>query len=136
MKITGACHCGAIAYEAILDPDRVGICHCADCQALSASAFRTVGIVPAADFKLVRGKPKEYIKVGDSGNRRIQAFCANCGSGLYATDADSDPKAYNVRLGTAEQRSELAPAFECWRQSALPWLAESDTPKKFEQNPG
>ncbi|MDQ3188264.1 MAG: GFA family protein, partial [Pseudomonadota bacterium] len=32
MKIQGACHCGDISYEAVVDPARVSICHCADCQ--------------------------------------------------------------------------------------------------------
>ena len=49
MKIDGGCHCGAIAYEATIDPSRIGICHCIDCQILSGTAFRTAVRVPAAD---------------------------------------------------------------------------------------
>ncbi len=135
MKITGECHCGAIAYEAELDPKKVGICHCSDCQALSASAFRTLAIVAADTFSIKKGSPREYVKVGDSGNRRAQAFCPECGSGLYATDADDDRKAYNIRMGTVHQRRDLAPRFECWRQSALPWLPEITTTRKFDKNP-
>lgn len=136
MKISGHCHCGEIAYEGELDPQKVGICHCADCQALSGSAFRTVGAVAGNAFRIVKGKPKEYVKIGDSGNPRIQGFCGNCGSALYATDTGAAPKAYNVRLGTCDQRHELAPRFECWRQSALPWLPEHADTAKFDQNPG
>jgi hypothetical protein len=136
MKIDGQCHCGEIAYEAEFDPDKVGICHCADCQALSASAFRTVAIVAAEAFRLTRGTPKEYVKLADSGNRRVQAFCPNCGSGLYATDEGERPKAYNLRVGTVRQRADLVPRFECWRQSALPWLPENKATKKFDRNPG
>ena len=54
MKITGECHCGSIAYEAEIDPAKVGICHCADCQTLSASAYRTVAIASAESFKLTK----------------------------------------------------------------------------------
>ena len=54
MKIDGACHCGAIAYEAELDPEKVAICHCDDCQALSGSAFRTVAPVRAEAFRAIR----------------------------------------------------------------------------------
>ncbi len=131
MKITGQCHCGDIAYEATVDPEKVGICHCTDCQALSASAFRTIAVVPAADFRLTRGHPAEYIKTGDSGNPRVQAFCGRCGSGLYATDPGESPKAYNVRLGTADERHALAPRFECWRKSALPWVTKCPGAKSF-----
>jgi len=136
IKITGGCHCGKISYEGVLDPEKVGICHCADCQALSASAFRTIGVVAGDTFELLKGTPKIYIKVGDTGNRRVQAFCPNCGSGLYATDEGENPKAYNVRLGTVDQRSTLSPTFECWRQSALPWLPSIEETEKFNQNPG
>ena len=40
MKVDGACHCGRITFEAEIDPERVRICHCSDCQVLSGSAFR------------------------------------------------------------------------------------------------
>jgi hypothetical protein len=42
MKIDGRCHCGYITYQAEIDPEKVMICHCTDCQTLSGSAFRTV----------------------------------------------------------------------------------------------
>lgn len=136
MKISGQCHCGDIAYEAELDEQKVGICHCADCQALSGSAFRTIGMVAGDAFKIVKGEPKKYVKVGDSGNPRVQAFCANCGSALYASDTGDTPKAYNIRMGTADQRHALAPHFEAWHQSSLPWLPDNTHTKKFDQNPG
>lgn len=42
MKVTGQCHCGAIGYEAEIDPARVSACHCTDCQRLSGSAYRVL----------------------------------------------------------------------------------------------
>lgn len=135
MKVSGACHCGEITFEAELDPSKVGICHCSDCQALSASAFRTIAIIPAADFNLTRGIPKEYVKIGDSGNGRIQAFCGNCGSGIYATNADGPPITFNIRLGTLEQRLKLTPQFECWTHSSVPWFSGISGSKKFGGNP-
>ena len=135
MKIDGTCHCGEIAFEAELDLDKVGICHCSDCQHLSASAYRTFAIVEGGTFKILRGSPKEYVKTGDSGRRRIQAFCGNCGSGLYSTDVSDDPKKYNIRVGTVRQRDQLVPKFECWRQSALHWFPELDHTMKFDQSP-
>ena len=58
MKIDGGCHCGDITYEAEIDPETVGICHCTDCQALSASAFRTFVMAPEDDFRILSGDPK------------------------------------------------------------------------------
>lgn len=37
MKVDGGCHCGRIAYEAEIDPAGVLVCHCTDCQTLSAA---------------------------------------------------------------------------------------------------
>ncbi|MDU8910751.1 GFA family protein [Aestuariicoccus sp. MJ-SS9] len=135
MKIDGTCHCGAIVFEAELDPERVGICHCTDCQALSASAFRTIAMVRDEDFRLLKGTPQEYVKTGDSGNRRIQAFCGTCGSGIYATGVGDGPKLYNVRLGTVRQRRDLVPRFECWRKSALNWQPAVEGARLFDENP-
>jgi hypothetical protein len=100
MKITGGCHCGAITYEAEADPANASICHCTDCQQLTGAAFRTSIRADLGTFKILTGEPKIYVKIGDSGARRAQAFCANCGSPIYATAAEgSEPKSYNIRLG-------------------------------------
>ena len=40
MKVDGQCHCGAITYEAQVEPNTIQVCHCADCQRLSGTAFR------------------------------------------------------------------------------------------------
>jgi hypothetical protein len=40
MKTDGGCYCGEITYEADVDPDRVFICNCTDCQRMSGSAIR------------------------------------------------------------------------------------------------
>ncbi|MDO9306612.1 MAG: GFA family protein [Mesorhizobium sp.] len=122
MKIDGGCHCGAIAYEAEIDPDMVSICHCTDCQTLSGTAFRVVIFASEENFRLTRGTPKAYVKTAESGNRRVQAFCAECGSPIYATSADVGPKSYGIRVGTARQRADLKPRRQIWHRSAAPWL--------------
>ncbi len=133
MKIDGGCHCGEITYEAIADPEKVFICHCTDCQALSASAFRTVVGVPEADLRILSGEPKIYIKTGDSGAKRAQGFCSACGSAIYATSVGEGPKVYGLRLGTARQRAELTPKKQIWFRSALHWLPGLDSIPKVEK---
>ena len=97
MRIQGGCHCGAVSYEAEADPEKAGVCHCTDCQTLSGSPYVAYIQVPAATFRL-KGTPKVYIKVAESGNRRAQAFCPECGSRLWAA-AEKDTPVYNLRLG-------------------------------------
>ena len=69
MKVDGGCHCGNIRYEAEINPGKVVICHCTDCQTLSGSAFRTVVPTIEGTFRLLSGAPKVYVKIGESGNK-------------------------------------------------------------------
>src|SRR5687768_6763235 len=78
MKVDGSCHCGNIRYEAEVDPAKVVLCHCTDCQTLSGTAFRTVVPTSEGTFKLLAGTPKAYVKTGESGNKRVQTFCPDC----------------------------------------------------------
>ena len=133
MKIDGGCHCGEITYEAEIDPEKVGICHCTDCQALSASVFRTFLPVPEDNFRILSGEPKIYVKTGDSGAKREQSFCPECGSAIYSTSAGEGPKVYNIRLSTARQRAELTPKNQIWFRSAPHWLPDLDSIPKVEK---
>ncbi len=122
MKVDGRCHCGRVTYAAELDPAAILVCHCTDCQTLSGSAFRTVALTKPGGFRLLSGELKTYVKVAESGARRLQRFCPECGSPIHATSDGAEPKVYSLRLGTCTQRAELKPVGQIWCQSALPWL--------------
>ncbi|RVA60582.1 GFA family protein, partial [Mesorhizobium sp. M7A.F.Ca.CA.001.08.1.1] len=94
MRIDGGCHCGAITYEAEVDPEKTTICHCTDCQQLTGTAFRLTVPAPESNYRITKGTPKVYIKIVASGAKRTQAFCADCGSHLYATSVGDGPKVY------------------------------------------
>jgi len=141
MKITGSCHCGAIGYEAEIDPASVCICHCTDCQTLSGSAFRTVAFAPEHSFKLLKGTPTVYVKTADSGNKREQTFCSACGSPLYSRAADrpiatappppgAPVRMLGLRVGAIAERGQLVPKVQYFCRSAQPWAAAVvDTPR-------
>ena len=86
------------------------------------SLFRAVVAAPIGSFVL-RGQPKSYIKVAQSGNRRAQAFCPECGTPLYAT-APENATSVTIRLGCVKQRARLKPAVQIWQHSAMPWLSD------------
>ena len=123
MKVTGACFCGAIFFRAVVDPARVIACHCKDCQIFSGAPLRAVVPTPISDVE-VSGSAKHYVKVAASGNRRIQAFCGECGSHLWATEGDGEPKMMNLRLGCIAERDQLPPTIQVWSHSAVPWLGQ------------
>ena len=120
MKVTGRCHCGRITYEAVVDPETLGLCHCTDCQTLSGSPYRASVPAPAETFVLRSGTPKVYVKTADSGTRRAQAFCPDCGTPIYAA-APENPPTYSLRLGAIAERAALRPRRQIWCGSALPW---------------
>ena len=122
MQIDGACHCGLVTFRANIDPARIMVCHCADCQVLSGSPLRAIVATPIESFT-VQGKTKSYVKVAESGARRAQVFCPECGTPLYAAAPES-PTLVIIRLGCVKQRAELVPSAQLWQQSSAPWLAQ------------
>ncbi len=126
MKIDGGCHCGNITFEAEAYPGKAVICHCSDCQTMSGAPFNAVIPVPESDFILKSGTLKMYVKTAESGNKRAQMFCPDCGSRIYATSVDDPPgggpKTFGVRLGSVNQRAELTPKRQIWHRSAMPWI--------------
>lgn len=120
MNISGQCHCGAISFTAVVDPNKVVACHCADCQQFSGAPFRAVLPTPI-DKVALTGQPKTYVKLAASGNCRVQAFCEVCGTQIYSTEPDS-PAVLSLRLGCVNERALLPPVIQIWGQSAMPWL--------------
>ena len=133
MKVDGKCHCGRIAFEAEIDRNAVAICHCTDCQTLSGSSFRIVVPTPEDKFSLLKGTPKTYERTADSGNKRLQAFCPDCGTPLYSTSVGGPPRNVVIRVGVVRQRVELPPKAQYWVHSAQPWVMEIGEVPKVER---
>lgn len=131
MHVNGSCHCGKITYEAEVDPNAVSICHCTDCQTLSGTAFRTVVSAKREDLK-VTGEPRIYIKTAESGNKRAQAFCPDCGTPLWAT-TPTDQQTFGLRVGAIRQRDQLVPKRQAWARSAQGWLSQLGSITRLEK---
>jgi hypothetical protein len=135
MRIDGRCHCGYITYEAEIDPEKVMICHCTDCQTLSGSAFRTVVFTRENTFKLLSGELKIYVKTGESGTQRPQSFCPECGTPIYSSTMGEGPKVHVIRVGTVRQRDQLTPKLQLWCRSSQQWLSGLSSIPKSEKQP-
>ena len=130
MNVHGSCHCGQVRYEATVDPKLVSICHCTDCQKLAGTAYRVSVRAQEGTFRLLQGQPSVYVKTAESGAKRAQVFCPDCGSSLYVHDPD-DPKIYMLRIGSLDERALLSPTRQIWCRSALPWTQDlSDIEKR------
>jgi hypothetical protein len=135
MRVEGQCHCGAITYEAEVEPDTIGICHCRDCQRLTGSAFRANILAPADSFRILKGRPRQYVKTADSGAKRIHAFCEVCSSPVYACAIEA-PRTYSLRLGALNQPEALGrPAQQIWTKRRLPWIPAIASVPEVEGQP-
>jgi hypothetical protein len=137
MKVDGACHCGAITIEGEIDPERVTICHCTDCQTGTGSAFRVSVPVAGKAFKMA-GQPSIYVKTtAENGNPRINAFCPTCGSPIYSSaPGDDPPESYMLRVGILRQRDQLTPRRQIWFRSAQVWITDIGGVPKEEKQTG
>jgi hypothetical protein len=111
MKVHGQCHCGEITFEAEVD------------------------LVPTNEgtFRLLSGDPKIYVKTGESGNKRPQGFCADCGTSLFAHALEDNPKVYNLRVAVLRERDQLVPKKQIWCRSRVDWLDDLSTVERIDK---
>ena len=135
MHVHGRCHCGAIGYEAEVDPQSVVICHCADCQTFAGGPYRAM-IRPLPGTLAMRGSPVHYVKEADSGRQRVQAFCGTCGTHLYACDPGEARERLALRIGAIAERHLLAPPIrQVWCGSALDWAFDLTAVPRTDRQP-
>jgi hypothetical protein len=79
---TASCRCGQLKATVTGEPVRVSVCHCLDCKKRSGSSFAVQARWPAEQVR-VDGRSKDWVKVGDSGNRATFTFCPDCGSDIH-----------------------------------------------------
>jgi hypothetical protein len=91
----GACHCGAVKFEATTDLAKVMACNCSICS----KAGWLLTFVPADQFKLISGE--DVLADYQFGKKRIHhTFCPRCGIHPFGRGAGHDGKpmfAVNVR---------------------------------------
>ncbi len=135
MRIDGSCLCGDVTWRAEIDPERVGICHCTQCQANGASAFQWAVPVPSGAFELLSGELKVYVKTAESGNERALSFCPHCATTIHGGNVEEGGY-YSLRLGGCRQRDQLEPKLQLWCGSAVPWVKDLAAGKKIEAQSG
>jgi hypothetical protein len=135
MKVDGACLCGRVEYEAEVDSRRVVLCHCTDCQINTGSAMGWGVAVVDDQFELKSGELKTFVKVAESGRRRVLAFCPECGTRIVSKPVEGEPGIISLRVGSIRQRAELQPRAHVWARFAQPWMDELSKLPKIDKQP-
>lgn len=135
MRVEGRCLCGACEWAAEVDPARVFICHCEDCQVQSSSAFRSSAVIDGDKFELTRGQLRVYLKKAESGRSRALAFCPDCGTAVYGGPPDG-VGSMSLRVGPLAQARELKPSGQVWCRSRQGWLDDVNELRGMQTQPG
>ena len=126
----GSCLCGNIRYEITGELGDFGYCHCRSCRKASGSAHGANAPVARADFRLLSGA--DSLREYESSPGKFRAFCANCGSPIYAyISATSD--VLRLRLGSLDTPFTKQPKAHTWVSDKAPWEPIADGLPQFPE---
>jgi len=128
-RYTAQCACGAVGFEFDTDPTFIAVCHCLDCKKASGGESAAFFGVPDGDFALIRGKPKSFHYVAESGKGLDRNFCADCGARLFTSNLESFPGLVFVTLGSLDQPERIEPKLEMFTKRRLKWATPLDLPQ-------
>jgi hypothetical protein len=131
MKIGGGCHCGAIRYEAQGEVLTHALCHCSDCRR-SAGAPAVAWTMYLQDaVKVTKGKPQIY-KSSEHGRRH---FCADCGTGVFYTNAEMLPGIIDIQSATYDNPNIVPLRSHIQVAERIAWMARAHELPEFERYP-
>lgn len=99
--LTGHCHCGAVVFRALIQPDALLVCNCSICRRLGARWI----YAPVADvtFDMQSDATLSYIR--EAGNLAFHT-CRTCGCTTHWAMVSRNPDAENTST-TARDRVAL-----------------------------
>ena len=131
MMITGGCHCGAIRYEAQGEALIHALCHCTDCRRHAGAPMVAWTMYKQQSVRLTKGAPKTYCS-SEHGRRQ---FCADCGTGLFYTNATVLPGIVDVQSGTYDDPDLVPARLHIQVAERLRWMAHAHELPMFERFP-
>ena len=134
LPFTGTCQCGGTHYEITQQPLITVVCHCRDCQKLSAGAFSLTMLIKRDSFRLIRGELRCFSRPADSGNTADCYFCSICGNRIYHENPAA-PGVIRLKPGTLDNTGEIIPDAHVWTSRAQPWVTIPAGIPQFETQP-
>jgi hypothetical protein len=132
--LSGGCACGAVRYDAEVEPVVMLNCHCRDCQRATGSAYAAIVVVPKAAVR-IEGELRYQKTIGDSGKAVERGFCPACGSPV-AVRLEKLPDILGLQAGSLDDPSLHRPAMDLFTESAQPWDHTLGETKKLPQGIG
>ena len=133
IPFTGTCQCGGVHYRVTEQPIVTVVCHCLDCQKLSASAFSLSMPIYRRSFEIVRGTFKVWSRSAASGNTALCYSCSECSNRIYHENP-AFKKTLRLKPGALDDTSELKPVAHIWTKRKQPWVIIPPDVQVFEEN--
>ncbi len=121
LPLHGGCQCGRHRYVITAPPLTLYACHCTDCQTHSGSGLGMSMPVLREALNAEFDSLATWDKVSASGRTVKISFCPTCGTRIFHEPA-RNPKIVNVKPGTLDDTSWIAPVAYLWLDSAQPWF--------------
>ncbi len=132
-EFTGSCHCGEISYTFSGEPLRQINCHCKNCRKTSGGPY-LANIFVSEDNLLIKGSPKVYQHLADSGNQMTKKFCGNCGAQMFSLGSGR-PGIVIIRGGTIDNLEIIQPTLNIFVSSKIPSTPLDESLSTFEKMP-
>jgi hypothetical protein len=121
-----------VRYEAqVEDPNRHGLCHCADCRRSAGAPAVAWLAVPRDSFRVTQGEPVRWN--GNGGAERY--FCGTCGTGLYYFNEAVIPGIADIQSATLDDADAYAPGVQIQCADRLGYMAKLGALPEFERFP-
>ena len=116
---SGGCRCGAVRFEAAVDPHHISYCHCDDCRR-STGAPVSVFVGFRADAVALGGEPKCF----DNGPV-TRSFCATCGAPIAYVDRRLENQIWFL-LGAMDYPGNYKPTLHAYVRQQLRFIHMPD----------
>ena len=114
------CSCGQLQVTCTVEPLRVSMCHCLECQKRTGSVF-SVNARFRRDTVAVVGASQAYQRTGDSGKKLTFYFCPQCGSTVF-WELESVPEVVAVAVGAFVNPDFPAPRISVYESRRHGWV--------------
>lgn len=119
-RVTGACLCGAVAYQADGPFPIFQYCHCSRCRRFTGSAHAANLFCPPAQFAWTRGADNVQTFALPDTRFFATAFCKTCGSSLPWTNQAGSMTV--IPAGTLDNAPTIQPRANIMWGSRAPWF--------------
>ena len=130
-KVTGGCHCGAVRYQIEGKLIVHALCHCADCRRHAGAPMVGWTMYAEDAVKVTKGQPKVY----ESSEHGRRQFCADCGTGLFYSNANVLPGLIDIQSGTYDDPEAVPAMVHIQVAERLGWMERAHELPTFDRYP-